>query len=100
MPASRKEDRIDVRVDAEFKERIQEAASLRGQSLSEFAISCLAERAEKVLREQAILELSRRDRERFVEVLTNPPSPTDALLEATRLYNKAVVEGKLVSRDD
>lgn len=88
VSAKRKEERLEARVSAEAKALCQEAASLEGRSLTDFIVSSAVETARRVLRDRALIELSQRDRNAFVESLLNPPLPGQRLQQAARRYER------------
>ena len=77
--ASRTE-RIEVRLSAEHKALIEEAAALRGQSISAFVVSQALEQAARL----RLTVLTRRDWKRFVEIMDRGEKPTPALVAAAR----------------
>ena len=82
--------RIDFRLPAAAREKIELAAFHSGMSLSDFAASTLLERAESVLEKQRVTVLNAEQWERFVQILTNPPPPTEAmqrLMRAGAMYS-------------
>jgi len=93
MPAAvvsptRKDERLEARVSAETKALFQEAATLQGQSVTDFVVGSAVESARRVLREKELIELTQRDRIAFVESLLNPPLPNRRLREAARRYKQ------------
>jgi|SRR5271169_1500890 len=88
VSATRKDERLEARVSAEAKALCQEAASIEGRSLTDFIVSSAVESARRILRERALIELSQRDRNAFVESLLNPPPPNQRLQEAARRYKR------------
>ena len=82
------EARLDFRLARAQKELIEDAASLLGQSVSDFAISALVEKAMKVTQRTGVTTLSKRDWEAFIKLLDSPPAPNAALKKAARRYKK------------
>ena len=80
--------RLNCRVDARIKQRAEEAASLLGQSITDFTEMAIAEKANAVLAEHGRIVLSQRDFDLFVEVLEQPPSPTEKLRDSAREYRR------------
>ncbi len=72
-------ERLEARVTAEDKELLQEAAAAKGLTLTAFITSSAREAAIKVLREQRVIELSRKDQRAFAEVMLNPAAPNENL---------------------
>jgi uncharacterized protein (DUF1778 family) len=87
---SRRTERLEARIPAELKDVFVRAAALRGQSLTDFIVSTVAEAAQQVLRDQDILDLTRRDQIAFAEALAHPPAPSAKLRSAARSYKKRV----------
>ena len=83
--------RLDVRVRAEHKRLIEDAARLLGQSVSAFTVSTLVREAEEVVEQFGVLRLSDRDRDAFLAALDNPPPPDARLREAFAAHKRDVV---------
>ena len=81
--------RLNVRLPAKLKEIIEEAATLSGQSVSDFAVSSLVQTAQQVIEQRGVTELSNRDREVFVAMLDDSGAkPNKALKDAAARYRK------------
>ena len=80
--------RLNCRVSVRIKSQAEEAASLLGQSITDFTESALAEKAQTVFERQERLTLSERDFERFVSSLDHPEHPTARLRDAVSNYRK------------
>ncbi len=78
---------VDFRLSGPAKAAIEEAAALSGQSLSDFAVSTLLERANQVLEANRSRTLSERDALIFLSVLDND-QPNPALREAAAWYKE------------
>jgi uncharacterized protein (DUF1778 family) len=87
----RKQDnRIEFRLPSGMKEKIEKAAFLKGRTLSDYAKEVLSRDAEEVIRKHSELELSDRDRDRFLRILSEDPKPNAALLAAAKRYRKTI----------
>lgn len=82
--------RMNFRLSAEVKEKATLAAHSVGLSLTDFVIHALTDKAAEVLERQHRRVLSDRDRDRFLEMLENPPAPNQALLAASDDYRRRV----------
>jgi uncharacterized protein (DUF1778 family) len=71
--------RLDARITVEEKELLEEAASAKGLTLTAFVTSSAREAAIKVLKEQHVIELGRKDQEAFAEAMLNPAAPNERL---------------------
>lgn len=91
MPtAMRKTERIEARVTREQKARIEEAANLRGTSVTEFVVMSAEDAAARTIREHEVLVLTEQSRKVFIEALLNPPRPTARALAAVRYYREKI----------
>lgn len=85
-----KDDRLQVRLNAEAKAVLQRAANYRHKTVSQFVLTTALAEAEKVIRENEAIALSAPDWKVFYDALSNPPAPNAALREAFLKYQKAV----------
>ncbi len=83
---------MNFRLPPEIKERIENAAMISGVTVTDFAISVLANSAEEVLEKHQTRTISDRDRDIFLNMLENPPEPNEALKKAVKNYKKRVVK--------
>lgn len=81
--------RIDFRLSRDAKERIEKAALVSGQSMSDFAAATLVREAEDVLARHGATVLSDRDRDVFLALLDNPPTPSPKLRQILSDYKRA-----------
>lgn len=87
-------ERMDFRVAPEHKALIERAAAYQGETTSGYAISTLVREAQQVIREHELLTLSDRDRDRFLELLADPPEPTEALRRAARRHRGLIARSE------
>lgn len=88
IPNSAKNSRIDLRVTAEQKTLLEQAASLSGVSLSAYTLLHLIPQAQQDLERQERLILSNRDRDLFLSALDNPPKLKGKLKTAIAEYKQ------------
>lgn len=84
-----KDNRISTRVTGEHKALFEQAATLKGLSLTDFMISSAYEAAVKVLEDsQIVLELGPADTRAFAKRILNPRDPSElpSLQVAVRRY--------------
>jgi uncharacterized protein (DUF1778 family) len=87
--AGKNDARLNFRLPAELKETIEEAAAHLGQTVSDFAVSTLAQTARQVIQEHNITRLSQQDRDRFVALLDDTDvEPNKALIRAAKRYHE------------
>ncbi|NUM53135.1 MAG: DUF1778 domain-containing protein [Candidatus Hydrogenedentes bacterium] len=80
--------RLDIRLNADSKTLIQQAAELRNQTVTQFVVATLLDEAGKVVAEHAQVVLSDRDRDLFLKLLDAPPRPNKALRDAVKSHQK------------
>ncbi len=84
--------RLNFRLPPEIKERIENAALVSGITVTDFAITALANTAQEVLEKHHTRVLSDRDRDIFLAMLEEPPEPSAALKKAVKEYKKRIVK--------
>lgn len=82
--------RLNFRLPKYIKVRVENAALVSGITVTDFAISALANSADEVLQQHQNRKLSNRDRDKFLAMLENPPEPNEALRKAARNYKKQI----------
>jgi uncharacterized protein (DUF1778 family) len=78
-----KTERLEVRLSAEHKAVIEEAAALRGQSISAFVVSQALEQALRL----RLTVLSQRDWDRFLKIMDRT-EPAPSLVAAARKHRR------------
>jgi uncharacterized protein (DUF1778 family) len=76
--------RIDLRIPPEAKAVIARAAALSNVGLTEFVTRSALRDAQAAIERAEHLALSERDSLRILDLLENPPSPTDRLIRAAK----------------
>jgi len=85
-----KKTRFDTRLTYAQKELFEKARRLGGyRTLTDFVLSALQEKAEKIIQEEEIIIASNRDAQIFTEAITNPNKPNEALTNAFNKHYKA-----------
>ena len=89
MSTANDDARINVRLSSDLKQTIEEAATVLGQTVSDFTISTIIREARQVIQEAQCTRLSNRDRDAFLAALTaKSTQPNAALKRAARRYKK------------
>ena len=83
-----KSERLEMRISTEHKRLLEQAAAIRGQPLSSFAIARLVEDAEAIVRAHQTTALSRRDQHLLLGLLQSPPAPGRALKAALKSWSR------------
>jgi len=81
-----KNSRIDLRVTPEQKQLLEQAAALKGISLSAYTLSNILAIAQQELDNYEKLVLSNQDRDLFLSVIENPPQLQGKLKTAINKY--------------
>lgn len=71
--------RMELKTTRELKQMLNRAATLSGVDLTAFVLSSAEEKARSVIAHHDSLSLSRREQEKFLDVLDQPPEPPAAL---------------------
>lgn len=79
MAVLTKESRIDIRLPADSKRTIEEAANLSNVSLSSYILSVSLKQAKYDLEQNERLVLSNAERDLFLEALDKPALPNEHL---------------------
>jgi uncharacterized protein (DUF1778 family) len=90
---NQKSARLGSRCTQAQKIKVQRAAELCGNSVTDFTINTLMEKADKVIKQHCVIDLSMKDQMAFAEALLNPPSPNKALLKAKH-HHQELIERK------
>ena len=80
--------RVDFRLSREHKRMIEQAATVTGQSVSDFAIANLVRAARQTIDEATVTQLSMRDREVFLKLIESDAAPGKALKDAAKRYRR------------
>jgi|HubBroStandDraft_4_1064222.scaffolds.fasta_scaffold237069_2 uncharacterized protein (DUF1778 family) len=79
-------ERLEARVSRETKALCQKAARIQGSTLTDFVVKSAVEAAQRIVRENEFVELTQRDRVRFIEALLNAPNPNTRLRKAAERH--------------
>ncbi len=79
-------ERLDMRLSLEHKKLIEQAASLKGQSLSAWVKFVLLSEAQEVIDAHARTLFSRRDWDAFLELVDSNDEPAAALTKAVEQH--------------
>lgn len=87
---NRKNQRLAVRLSADNKALLEQAALETGATLSDFVVSSALAAARDVIENTERMVLRGEDREFFLAMLENPPEPNEALRKAAARYKEFV----------
>ena len=82
--------RFDARLNEDQKRLIQRAADIEGRTMTDFVLSSAESAAERTIEERAMLIMTVRETESFVDAILNPAEPGPVLRAAARHYKKAL----------
>jgi uncharacterized protein (DUF1778 family) len=80
--------RFDARLNEDQKLLIQRAADLEGRSMTDFVLHSAQAAAERTIESRAVLILTARETEAFVDAILNPREPGPVLRKAVREYRE------------
>lgn len=84
MTTALKSDRIEIRLTADQKRTIEQAATISGRSVTDFSVPLLVEEAAEVIRQDRELRMSAQAWETFNEILDRPAKPIAELADLFR----------------
>ena len=82
-------ERLDMRLDAQNKKLLEQAAAVQGQTVSSFAVAALVEKARDVLARHQTTQLTQRDMKQFARLLRADEAPNSALRAAARRLKRS-----------
>lgn len=85
-----KNERITARISEEVKQVLAQAAELSGATLNQFLVQAALEKAQRMIEQENIIRLSRRNAEWFFNALENPPKPNAKLLQAVAAHQQGL----------
>lgn len=88
--AQKKLARLGTRCTNAQKSKVQRAAELCGNSITDFTINTLMEKADKIIKQHCLIDLSMKDQLAFANALLDPPAPNRALLKAKQTYERLI----------
>jgi uncharacterized protein (DUF1778 family) len=88
MERESKKERLEARLTPEQKKHIEQAARIKGTSVSDFVVLSADDAAVRTIREQEVLTLNERARGVFADALLHPPAPGRRLLAAAKRYKE------------
>lgn len=87
--ATVRQERIGARVPLDVYETLNRAAELSGATVNQFLVQSALKEAQAVIEREQTIRLSRRDCERMLDLLENPPKPNARLKAAAKRYQSA-----------
>lgn len=84
MTTALKNDRIEIRLTADQKRTIEQAATISGRSVTDFSVTLLLEEASEVIRQDRELRMSTQAWDLFNEILDRPAKPIAELADLFR----------------
>jgi len=81
--------RLDIRINPSAKEKIEQAAVLSHQSLTDFVVTSLLRVSEEALQRQRMIHLTNRDRDLFLTALEADVRPNRALRKGAERFKRA-----------
>ncbi len=83
-PTATRSDRIELRATTEEKSLLAQAAAYERLDLTSFVLRAALPEARSIVNQAERISLSARDTIRVLDLLENPPKPTEKLIGAAR----------------
>jgi uncharacterized protein (DUF1778 family) len=84
---------FNIRMSTKEKQRIEDAARVSRQTITEFTQNALAEKADEILAHHEQIVLSNRDYNQFVAIMTADTEPTEIAKREAAGFKTGKVEG-------
>jgi len=81
--------RLDIRLNPQAKQKIEQAAAVSHQTITDFVVSNLLRASEEALERQRLIQLSDRDRDLFLAALETDVRPNRALRKAAERFKRS-----------
>lgn len=81
--------RLDIRLNRQAKEKIEQAAAVSHQSITDFVVASLLRASEEALERQQLIQLTNRDRDLFLAALESDVRPNRALRKAAERFKRS-----------
>ena len=81
--------RLDIRLNPKAKEKIEQAAVVSHQSVTDFVVTSLLRVSEEALERQQMIHLTNRDRDLFLAALEKDVRPNRALRKAAERFKRS-----------
>jgi uncharacterized protein (DUF1778 family) len=81
--------RLDIRLNPQAKEKIEQAAAVSHQSITDFVVTSLLRASEEALERQKSIQLTNRDRDLFLAALETNVRPNRALRKAAERFKSS-----------
>ncbi|RUM05270.1 DUF1778 domain-containing protein [Rhizobium chutanense] len=86
--------RLEARISPEALAIVKRAAEMQGRSLSDFVVSAAQDAARRTIEENQLIRLSIEGQARFVDMLLDPPEPTEALKRARAAHDALILKAR------
>ena len=80
--------RLDVRITAQAKNKIEQAAVVSHQTVTDFVLTSLLRASEEALKHHDSIQMTNRDRDLFLAALDTETRPNSALRKAAEQYKR------------
>ncbi|KJC63335.1 DUF1778 domain-containing protein [Agreia bicolorata] len=84
MATTTKSERLELRLTADQKQNIEQAAAISGRSVTEFSVPLLVEEAGEVIRQERQLRMSKQAWDSFNAILDEPAKSVAGLADLLR----------------
>ncbi len=89
MPIIKETERVSARIPHNVYEKLIEAAETIGATLNQFLVQSALEKADRILENERVIKMSKRDAKVFFDALEDPPPVNKKLLDSIKEYQEA-----------
>jgi uncharacterized protein (DUF1778 family) len=90
MPVTEK--RFQTRMPYHVHDKLVHASELLGATLNQFIIQSALEKAQSIIEQERVLNLTQKDADVFFEAIENPPQPNKELVKAAMAYKREFLD--------
>lgn len=90
--ANNQEERVSARMPLEVYQRICQAAAAVGETLNQFIVSATREKANAILEQERVINLSAESAQAVFDLIENPPKPNKYLKRAMQTQRELICE--------
>lgn len=80
--------RLTIRVTGQVQQKLQMAADLVGSTVNQFVVQVAVEKANRIIENESVLALSRKESAWLLDLIENPPPRNDRFLAAKARFDR------------
>jgi uncharacterized protein (DUF1778 family) len=86
----KKEERIELRLPAEARQQIEQAAALQGRTVPDFVLAAALQQAARVMEQQRLIHLTGDESASLADLMTAESQPNEKAIAAIQHYRETM----------